>query len=122
MFPRITKFTVEGFKSFGSPGCTVELGPLNVLVGANGCGKSNFVSAFRFLSEAFKGELDDAAHSFGGIDFFQNRTIRKPNPTSGTKVRFALDVDGLDLPEAKNMDPSATAFYSFDLVLQVPLF
>lgn len=35
--------------SFGPDGMEIELQPLNVLIGANGSGKSNFIEAFRLL-------------------------------------------------------------------------
>lgn len=44
----IKKLTIEGFKSI----CKLEdfeLRSLNVLIGANGAGKSNFVGFFRLL-------------------------------------------------------------------------
>ena len=44
----LTKLTLRGFKSFESLE-DFELGDLNVLVGANGAGKSNFVEFFRLL-------------------------------------------------------------------------
>jgi energy-coupling factor transporter ATP-binding protein EcfA2 len=40
---------IEGYLSIRS--ARVELGALNVLVGANGAGKSNFVRAFEFLGD-----------------------------------------------------------------------
>ncbi|MGH3978993.1 MAG: AAA family ATPase [Pseudonocardiaceae bacterium] len=46
--PRIDRIAVEGYLSIRA--ATIELGPLNVLVGANGSGKSNFVSALELLS------------------------------------------------------------------------
>ncbi len=46
--PRIDRIIVEGYLSIRA--ATVELGQLNVLVGANGSGKSNFVSALELLS------------------------------------------------------------------------
>ena len=47
----ISNLTIEGFKSFR---CLerLELGPLNVLIGANGSGKSNFLAAFELLAKA----------------------------------------------------------------------
>jgi predicted ATPase len=39
--------TVKGFRSIKSIE-KLELGPLTVLIGANGSGKSNFVGVFRF--------------------------------------------------------------------------
>jgi predicted ATPase len=47
MAETIRKLTIEGFKSIRK--LELELGPLNVLIGANGAGKSNLVSFFRLL-------------------------------------------------------------------------
>jgi len=49
--PQLNRITVEGFKSFRS--ATLELRPFNVLIGANGAGKSNFVSFLRMVREMF---------------------------------------------------------------------
>ncbi len=43
----LTRVKIAGFKSIKS--CDVELGKTNVLIGANGVGKTNFISAFSFL-------------------------------------------------------------------------
>ncbi|MBM4781326.1 MAG: AAA family ATPase [Archangiaceae bacterium] len=51
-FPRIKKLTPRGFLSFAPDFPGVELGNLNVFVGANGSGKSNLFEAARFLQEA----------------------------------------------------------------------
>jgi predicted ATPase len=52
----IDRLTIKGFKSVrnldGFP-----LRPLNVLIGSNGSGKSNFVSYFRMLGELVEGRL-----------------------------------------------------------------
>ncbi|MEP7102307.1 MAG: AAA family ATPase [Burkholderiales bacterium] len=47
---QIQSITIKGFKSIKSL-VGFELRPLNVLIGANGAGKSNFIGALRFLSE-----------------------------------------------------------------------
>ncbi|MFD6072478.1 AAA family ATPase [Amycolatopsis lurida] len=44
---RLTSIEIEGFTSIRS--ARVELGAMNVLIGANGAGKSNFVHAFELL-------------------------------------------------------------------------
>jgi hypothetical protein len=64
----ITSVTIEGFKSFGSPAKPVILGPLNFIVGANASGKTNFVSALRFLHLAMTDGLERAVSrpEFGG--------------------------------------------------------
>ena len=45
---QIQKLTVKGYKSIQTLE-DFELRPLNVLIGANGAGKSNFISLFKFL-------------------------------------------------------------------------
>lgn len=46
---QIQKFTVKGYKSIAKLE-NFALRPLNVLIGANGAGKSNFIGLFRFLA------------------------------------------------------------------------
>lgn len=53
----ITKLTVESFKSLES--VTVELGQVNVFIGANGSGKSNLLEALGVLGAAASGRVDD---------------------------------------------------------------
>jgi hypothetical protein len=55
----ITKLTVESFKSLES--VTVELGRVNVFIGANGSGKSNLLEALGILGAAAFGRVDDEA-------------------------------------------------------------
>jgi predicted ATPase len=44
---RLKKLTLSGFKTFQA--LEIEPGALNVLIGANGAGKSNFISFFRLI-------------------------------------------------------------------------
>ena len=46
----LTKLTLEGFRSIKS--ASLELRPLNVLIGANGAGKSNLIDFLRMLNYA----------------------------------------------------------------------
>jgi predicted ATPase len=46
----LDRLTIEGFKSIRDLR-DFELRPLNVLIGANGAGKSNLVEFFRLLRE-----------------------------------------------------------------------
>jgi predicted ATPase len=45
----IHKIRLKNFLSYGSKGTTIDLKPLNLIIGANGAGKSNFVEAIRLL-------------------------------------------------------------------------
>jgi predicted ATPase len=56
MWPeRIEKLQVRGFKNFAD--AAVDLKPCNVLIGGNGAGKSNLLSALKLLRALGRGEL-----------------------------------------------------------------
>lgn len=63
----IRKITIEGFKSIQKLE-DFELRSLNVLIGANGAGKSNFVAFFRLLRELVEQRLQLAVATEGGAD------------------------------------------------------
>jgi predicted ATPase len=69
MSDTITKITIEGFKSIRKLE-DFELRPLNVLIGANGAGKSNFVEFFRLLRELIEQRLQLAVATAGGADAY----------------------------------------------------
>ncbi len=76
--PRLDSIRIAGYKSIRDQ--TIELQPLNLLIGANGAGKSNFIGVFRFLSEIFSGNLQRSVARAGGADrllhFGRKRTER----------------------------------------------
>ena len=59
--------TVKGFRSIKSIE-KLELRPINVLVGANGSGKSNFLEVFAFLRFLRQGHLVDYTDRAGGAE------------------------------------------------------
>lgn len=61
--------SIDGFKSIRKLD-KLELRPLNVLIGANGAGKSNFIDFFRFLHEIVEERLQTATAVGGGADAF----------------------------------------------------
>jgi len=71
--------TIRGFKSIAS----IEKLPLtacNVLIGANGSGKSNFIGVFEFLHAIREGELRDYVIKAGGAEkvlHFGSKTTRE---------------------------------------------
>src|ERR1700689_4766300 len=68
MADTIKKLTIEGFKSIRKLK-DFELAALNVLIGANGAGKSNFVGFFRLLREMVEERLQVALQATeGGAD------------------------------------------------------
>jgi predicted ATPase len=63
----VTKLTIAGFKSIRELR-DFELRNLNVLIGANGAGKSNFIGLFRMLAEIYAGRLQLYVQQQGGPD------------------------------------------------------
>ncbi len=51
----LKRIEIKGFKSIRE--MDLELGPINVLIGANGAGKSNFISLFEMLNAMITGSL-----------------------------------------------------------------
>ncbi len=65
--PELDYITVKGFRSIASLEKLV-LRPINVLIGANGSGKSNFVAVFSFLREVTEGHLHEYVRVAGSAD------------------------------------------------------
>ena len=60
---RLKSLSVSGYKSIKED--TIVLGALNVLIGGNGVGKSNWISVFKFLREIVEGNLQLSASISG---------------------------------------------------------
>lgn len=63
---QISRLVLRGYKSIAE--CDVELGRLNVLIGANGAGKSNFIGFFRLINRILDQQLQIAVGLAGGPD------------------------------------------------------
>lgn len=61
----MSRVSISGYKSIHS--CDLSLGKTNVLIGANGAGKSNLLSAFSFLQEVLTHNLQVAV-ARNGLD------------------------------------------------------
>ncbi|UQS21829.1 AAA family ATPase [Amycolatopsis thermalba] len=96
---RLERIEIEGFTSIRS--AAVELGPLNVLVGANGAGKSNFVQALGMLGRIVAEELNYFVNLNGGAsalldvagtsDHIRIRLDASPNAYEAVLVPAAND-------------------------------
>ena len=65
---RLSNLSIAGWKSIQKLDPPLELGPLNVLIGANGSGKSNLVSFFKLLHELEGERLQTYVGQSGGAD------------------------------------------------------
>lgn len=57
---------VKGYKSFRD--LSIKLGRINLLIGANGAGKSNFLSLFELLNNVYDQRLSLYISQIGGVD------------------------------------------------------
>ncbi len=66
---------IFGYKSFKK--LEVQLRPINLLIGANGAGKSNFLSLFEMLGNIYEKRLGAYVAQVGGVDklLYQGRKI-----------------------------------------------
>jgi predicted ATPase len=82
----VTKLTITGFKSIRELR-DFELRNLNVLIGANGAGKSNFIGLFRMLAEIYAGRLQLYVQQQGGPDALMHFSRKA---TDAIKAEFSF--------------------------------
>lgn len=89
----IREIHVENFKSVEK--LTLELGRINVFIGANGCGKSNILEAIAFAAAAAQNKLDNEFLASRGIRVTEPRFMRSAFQKEQAKqdVQLAL-IDG----------------------------
>ncbi|MGM9424585.1 AAA family ATPase [Hydrogenophaga sp. MI9] len=63
---QLSKLVLTGYKSIAQ--CDLVLGSLNVLIGANGAGKSNFIGFFRLINRLLDEQLQVYVSEAGGPD------------------------------------------------------
>ena len=85
----ITRVHAHNYRSIGD--VEIELGPLTVLVGLNGSGKSTFVDVLDFLSDAFTRGLDAAVMDRYGIE-----ELRRWCSRGSRNVAIAVEFGGGD--------------------------
>jgi predicted ATPase len=68
MANKLNKIIIKGYKSIKT--LELELKNLNVLVGCNGAGKSNFISFFKLLNNVIENNLDTFVGRAGANSFF----------------------------------------------------
>jgi predicted ATPase len=94
----LTAVELKHFKNIGHQ--KVPLGPLNVLVGRNGAGKSNFVDALRFLRDCFVLGVDTAVSWRNGMSGMEQWGIPPETPvvigvegtSEGKRWRYAIEL------------------------------
>src|SRR5437868_10154837 len=85
---RLTSLRLAGWKSIKD--AEIELRPLNVLIGANGAGKSNLVSFFKVLNEMMEGRFQVHVGTIGGAESLLHYGSKR---TEAIQADFRFDSD-----------------------------
>lgn len=93
--PVITRVYARNFRSLAH--VDLELGPLTVLIGPNGSGKTNVLNVLRFLATTVRFDLADALDAWSGFDHIQRQA-----PRTGP---VEIVVEGLITPNASGNAP-----------------
>ena len=116
---QITRIKINGFKSIQS--ADIDLGMLNVLIGANGAGKSNFISLFVMLQKIIEKKLQQYVGDHGGVDsllFFG----RKETESLGVEFLFGENGYGFQLGPTQSEQLSfRKEWFYWDTIGQKPL-
>lgn len=99
----IREITVKGFKSIRELD-HFKLNPLNIIVGANGAGKSNLIQVFRMLLAMTQKNFQTFIASNGGADAF---------PYNGLKNTPQIDI-GFEFA-SESVNAKGSNFYNFTL-------
>ena len=108
--------TVKGFKSIASIE-KLRLGPMTVLIGPNGSGKTNFIGVFSFLNAVREGRLQEYVVKAGGADkilHFGSRVTKQLHihvsfREGRDQYEIALEPDGID-----DLIPHSETVYFWD--------
>ncbi len=70
----VTRIQAQNFRSLAR--VDLRLGPLNVLIGPNGSGKTNVLNVLRFLATTVRFDLAAALQEWNGFDHIQRQSAR----------------------------------------------
>lgn len=90
---QLSKIRISGFKSIKE--CNIDFGKINVLIGSNGAGKSNFISAFSLLQNVLMKNLQVTVAQNGINSLFYNG--RKATEEIAFEVFFGNNSYGFNL-------------------------
>lgn len=97
---------IKGYKSFSpNEGIDITLSDINVLLGANGSGKSNFISFFKMLSALCEGQFQNYVAISGTPELFLYYGVKKTKKID-VSLTFDCDIENV--------------YYNFELSYAIP--
>ncbi len=97
----MNKLNIVGYKSIRD--ATIVLHPINILIGGNGSGKSNFLSFFEFLNQLYEQKLQNYVALNGYLDKFLHQSD-VPSTTLSAKLSFNNNVNAYSFDLEKSDD------------------
>ncbi len=85
---------IQNFRSVKD--IALELGPLNIVFGPNGCGKSNIYNAIHLLTAAAEGRLSGFISEEGGLENMMWSGKRSPLDRHPRRLQIACRTDSFD--------------------------
>jgi len=95
----LNRIQIKGYKSIKD--LDLSLGPINVLIGANGAGKSNFIGFFRMLSELIEGHLQIFVGRSGGANAMLHYGTKE---TRSIQAKLYFDRNGYEIKLLSTQD------------------
>ena len=92
---------ISGYKSIKNE--RIDLNPINLLIGANGSGKSNFISFFTFLNRLYNKKLNDYIEISGGANKILHKGKKNTDRIS-FKVEFNNGQNGYSATLVSGVD------------------
>ena len=111
----IKEITIKNFKSIQCD--TVHLEPLNVIVGANGAGKSNFIKAIEFIGLIPDNGLSPVVNKSGGFNSIIPKAYAKKDIT---KEKILISIKSLINLPIRNNRSASKAFVEYCLEIRKP--
>ncbi|MDD1607355.1 MAG: AAA family ATPase, partial [Methylococcaceae bacterium] len=93
----ITELKIENYKSIQD--LTLDVGRVNVLIGENGCGKSNILEAITFAAAAEANKLDNEFLVSRGIRVTKPElmcSVFKKEPHHEDNIQITIKCDDID--------------------------
>lgn len=126
-YDQLSRISISGYKSIKK--CDIDFSKINVLIGSNGAGKSNFISAFALLQnilaenlQVFAGqsginslfyngrkETDEIVFKIGFGEYLYGFTLI---PTDDNRVIFSKELFGHESPDCSRANISAVSTVS----------
>lgn len=109
---QIKKVIIKGFKSIKE--CELELGNINLLIGSNGAGKSNFISVFKLLQNIIEKTLQRYVGISGGAN---SLLYNGRKSTESLSVEFCFGDNSYDftlIPTDENGLIFASEHFNYD--------